>query len=517
MNSDKPIAKTIYGPVQGEIINGVTKFAGIQFGDHISGDARFLPPRAPSSWTDVRILRCNAPRSPQPRESVNEVAPACREFFFGPRTDEPISEEGLFLNIWTPSVDPGAKRPVMVWLHGGGFTTGCPSGAREDGTKLARNGEVVVVAPSHRLGAHGYLYLNEPGPFQNRSANLGMQDIVFALRWVAENIEEFGGDPANVTVFGESGGAMKVSTLLAMPSARGLLHRAICQAGPFAPGFRYLTMSRPEADSMSRRFLSSAGCKDIDELLTLTTREFVEALQDTWEGIMAWRPVADGIVLPKSAEDALLDGSTLDVPMFIGLTANEADYDVRFDMNFGTRDELRKSLGQHTDRIFEGYRKTRPDADQAAIYRAIWTDWTFRMGSIQVAELRSSLKSNTFMYSLDWQRNSEPKAKVTHGSEALFIFGTLDHAGFTRNDDEARRLSEEMQGAWLAFARTGDPSHSGIPQVPPYNGATRSTIVFATDTRIEHDPQHDDRLVWEREWNSKTAFFGRYQAAIKSL
>ncbi len=236
--SANPVVATRFGEVEGEWNEGVARFRGIPFADRIDGAGRFKPARPPARWSGVLKAQTWAPLTPQiPDPSVVSDATYHR-FLFGRFYDTPISEEGLYLNVWTPSPDRQAKRPVMVWLHGGGFGVGTPTRAREEPSLISARGDLVVVAPNHRLGAFGYLYLREGGK-ASVTPNLGMLDIVAALEWVRDNIEVFGGDPSNVTVFGEFGGAMKTATLLSMPRAKGLFQRGICQAGVFAKGFRF--------------------------------------------------------------------------------------------------------------------------------------------------------------------------------------------------------------------------------------------------------------------------------------
>lgn len=496
---DKVIAQTQYGPVAGHPSNGAILFGGIPYADRIDGEGRLLPPRPPKAWTTPPTSPDMACRVPQILDDSEQDMPEYHQFLFGPFHHAPVSESGLYLNLWTPSLDAGKTRPVMVWLHGGGFAVGGPTRPREDGSRLATKGDVVVVSPAHRLGANGYLYLDRITDGRIKTANLGMLDIVHALRWIRDNIAAFGGDPDHVTVFGESGGGMKVSTLLAMPSAKGLVHRAICQGGIFASGGRMRTLSADDAGALTRTLLDGLGIADRPEAICqLSLEEFVAAQQELGGGIMAWRPVVDGEVLPVAPEDAAALGGALDIPVLIGTAAHESDFFIGGKLNFGSKETLRTVLGDLAEPLFDGYAATPPSRSDAAIYQAIMTDSMFRIPSVRGAEARVGQTSPVFMYRVDWQRPDNAHVRASHGAEVPFVFDTLDVPGYTRGAKEAEIVMRQMQDSWLAFARTGNPNHPGIPELPPYDLATRSTIVFDTTPRIEQDPGGADRSVWDR-------------------
>ena len=294
----------------------------IPFADRIDGAGRFRPARPPKRWHVVRKTQAWVPLTPQIADVSVVRDEAYHRFLFGRFYDTPMSEEGLFLNLWTPVPERGAKRPVMVWLHGGGFAVGTPTRAREEPSLLSARGDIVVVAPNHRLGAFGYLYL-EGDAQASITPNLGMLDIVAALEWVQENIEFFGGDPSNVTVFGEFGGAMKTATLLSLPKAKGLFHRGICQAGVFAPGFRFGPLARGAAD---------------EALITSCARKRLPRARGTADGRHRRRAGerrgrVDGMATGRRRRNppcrpgaSTVRGARLDVPMIVGWAAHEADF-----------------------------------------------------------------------------------------------------------------------------------------------------------------------------------------------
>jgi para-nitrobenzyl esterase len=494
----EPVAKTKYGRVRGEMAGSVLRFRGIPFADRIDGPGRFRPPRPPKPWSEIRTATGWAPPVPQVADDAERADPAYFRFMFGESYPTPASEDGLFLNLWTPFLDRAAKMPVMVWLHGGAFIAGAPSRPRDDGTSLALNGGIVYVAPNHRLGALGYLYLDELAGRGVGSANVGMLDIVACLEWIAENIEAFGGDPGNVTVFGESGGAFKTATLLAMPKARGLFHRAICQAGVYAAGFTS-ALSRDEATELSRGFLDRLGLSATPEKLAELPVDRLLAVQSALSAwALSWRPVADGEVLPESPELAAEHGSAAKVPLLLGTSLHEADVLGKYGGIFAARtpEELVPVIGERARGLFEKYQAARGEREQKEIANAILSDWFFRIPSILFAETYGARGAPVYLYLFTWKHPLMPEVRATHGSEGPFIFGTLEATGQTREAPGAEKLSRKMQDAWLAFARKGDPNHPGIPRWHRYSTERRATMVFDDSVRAVEDPYGQERMAW---------------------
>jgi para-nitrobenzyl esterase len=493
-----PVVATSHGQVRGVVDGGVVVFKGIPFAGRIDGPGRFERPRPPIPWPEVLDARTWAPPVPQ---AADAFAAAHTDYFserFGNSDPAPQTESGLYLNVWTADTRPDVNRPVMVWLHGGGFATGAPSRPREDGTFLARDADVVVVAPSHRLGALGYLYLDEITNGRVRSANVGLLDIIAALEWVRDNIHAFGGDPRNVTVFGESGGSAKVHALLAIESARGLFHRAVLQAGAFAHGSLITALTTDEATSLTGSFLASVGIDPLDlrALRAVPMERLIQAQAREPGGLLTWRPVVDGEVLRDAPERAVAHGSARDIPLLIGCSAHEADMFFSFpDGGFGTLDDLVPVLGRRADTLVERY-ATRRGGDRHEAARAVMTDWMFRLPSIRLAEAQSDAGGTAFMYLFDWTDPERPDIRSSHGTEAPFVFGTIDATPFTTGVAGARELSAVVQRAWSLFARRGDPNDPGLPEWPRYSRRRRATMVLNDPSRVVIDPLAEDRLVW---------------------
>jgi para-nitrobenzyl esterase len=495
----RPVARTAYGDIEGEWNEGVARFLGVPFADRIDGAGRFRPAAPPQRWTGVRDARSWAPQTPQVADDSVISDEAYHRFLFGEFYDTPMSEEGLFLNVWTPSPGKGAKRPVMVWLHGGGFAVGTPTRAREEPSLLSARGDIVVVAPNHRLGAFGYLHLEAEGR-PTITPNLGMLDIVAALEWVRDNIEAFGGDPTNVTVFGESGGAMKTATLLSMPRAKGLFHRGICQGGVFASGFGFAPLSREAADKASRALMRRLGVEnDRARLAALPMADIVAAQQNSDGGLMAWRPVVDGGVLPVDPAQALIEGRDSDVPMIVGWAAHEADF--IFHGAPLTIEELEQRLGPKGRRLFDAYATERPYAKADVIVEAVLTDWVFGMPSIAFAEARARSGHRTYVYQMAWGRAGGPSTRATHGAENPFVFDRLDATGYSRGAPDAEPLAKVMQQAWIAFARDGRPAAEDAPTWRPYAPPDRSVMIFDRACRVTSDLKRREREMWARHEN----------------
>lgn len=492
-----PVARTIYGDVEGEWNEGVARFRGVPFADRIDGSGRWRPARPPIRWSGALKAQTWAPMTPQVADPAVAGDAEYHRFLFGRFYDAPMSEDGLFLNVWTPSPDKRAKRPVMVWLHGGGFATGAPTRPREEPSLLCARGEIVFVAPNHRLGPFGYLFLDDNGE-RPVTPNLGMLDIVAALEWIRDNIESFGGDPDNVTVFGESGGAMKVATLLAMPRAKGLFHRGICQAGVFARGSHFAPLTRAAADQASRTLLRRLGAKgEVRSVEAARMADIIAAQEREDGGLMAWRPVVDGEVLPRDPAQALVEGKDHGVPMIVGWAAHEADF--IFHRAPRTPDELIREMGARGEKLFSAYAAKRPESTTEDVVEAVLTDWVFGIPSIEFAEARAAHGHRTYVYQIVWGRGDDPSARATHGAENPFIFNRLDTTGYSRNASDAEPLSKIMQSAWIAFARAGDPNGPGAPRWPLYAAPERAVMVFDRESRVALDPKRREREAWRNE------------------
>jgi para-nitrobenzyl esterase len=439
--------------------------------------------------------------------SATSLGPSCPQPASRPdgwAGETTLDEDCLVLNVFAPN-PAGEGRPVMVWFHGGGYTIGSASWPLYDGTNLARRGDTVVVTVNHRLGILGYLDLSEAG--EPRSGNAGTLDLVAALEWVRDNVERFGGDPGNVTIFGESGGGAKVSSLLAMPAAQGLFHRAVVQSG----AAMYLR-SREDATALTGKVLSHLGIDPNGApaaLRALSADELLEA-QQAVGGRMSialgagFGPVLDGDDLPAHPGKAVEAGEAADVPLMIGTTFDEAtlflagepalsDPALMSDDDLDTRAQM---FGDRAPTLLAAYRASRPDATPIDLLLALQTDATMRMPSIRLAERRlAGGAAPVWMYLFTWAAGP---LRSGHGFELPFVFDNV-HEPVMHPSASREQLAERMAGAWLAFARHGDPNHDGLADWPPYDLDDRPTMRFDRgECDVLQDPWGAERLAWRR-------------------
>lgn len=416
---------------------------------------------------------------------------------------EPMSEDCLHLNVWTPSTSLG-KRPVMVWLHGGGYTGGSPAAKPYDGANLARLHDVVVVSITHRLNAFGFLYLADLGGDRYREAsNVGLKDIVAGLYWVRDNIGQFGGDPGNVTLFGQSGGAGKVSTLLGMPSAQGTYHRAAAQSGSAVTSMR-----AGVATENAEQYLARLGVKPsaLDALATLPTEQFIAALQG-----FNTAPVVDAASLPHDVFDPSATSLSADVPLLIGSTETEVTWSVNADYtpigdDAALRSRVKRALrladDAAADRIIGIYKAGRPHASRLDLAFIVETDVSgFRTGTNLQAERKAAAgRAPVYMYRFQWYSPvSDGRLRAMHCMDIPFVFDNLDNSESIIGDGPDRRaVADAMSNAWVAFARSGDPNHTRLPRWEPFTASQRHTMMFAKEARAAIDPYRAERLAVAR-------------------
>jgi para-nitrobenzyl esterase len=418
------------------------------------------------------------------------------------------SQDCLFLNVWTPRAD-GKRRPVLVWLHGGAFVMGSGSTALYAGARLARLGDVVVVTVNYRLGALGYLNLRELGSGPSPpAANLGLRDQIAALEWVRDNIEAFGGDPDNVTLFGESAGGMSVGTLLGTPRARGLFHRAILQSGA-----AHNVMSQENATQVADQFMRDLGVVDLSAIQTASVSDILAAQRSTTAklglalGSMAWQPSVDGDLLPTPPLEAIEKGRARDVPILVGTNRDEWKLFMLGDRKARSMDipALRRRLeralrgdGTLVERALETYRSAR-GGNPSELWQNFQSDRIFHYPAHRLAQLQAAHNPNTYAYLFSW---APPivgqRVGACHGIEIPFVFGTLREPvlrplfGLTQG---ARQLSDRMMRAWIAFARTGRPAHADLSDWPAY-GEARTTQVLAAHCRLVDSPFEPALSFW---------------------
>lgn len=490
------IVQTRDGKLRGSAVNGIQVFKGIPYGGSAAGVNRFLPPTRPQPWTGVRDATAFGPRALQVEDSR-----------FPRPGQPPQSEDCLVLNVWTPEIGSRSKRPVMVWIHGGGFQTGAGSSAITDGTNLARAGDVVVVSMNHRLNIFGFLYLGEFDKKYADSGNVGMLDLLAALRWIQENIAAFGGDPGSVMIFGESGGAGKVSSLMAMPAAKGLFHRAACESGAMPR-----VMPAEEAVRIAEELLDAVGVKknECDALQAIAPERLLEAyskltkLPFTRDARMIWQPVVDGRTLPAQPFDTGAPECSSGVPMIIGSNKTEMSLffasDTVTDANLQARVmEALRLKDSDASGLIQSYRQRRPAESPYGLFLAITSDGVFRNSSIAVAERKATqLGAPVYMYLLNWETNARGGGlRSPHTLDLPLVFRNLAPDSIAGSDDGRFALSDRMSKAWVSFARSGNPSHDGLQGWKPYRIADRETMILDNESKLVKDPRREDRLAFD--------------------
>jgi para-nitrobenzyl esterase len=496
----EPIVTTTLGRLRGTYRNNVYSFKGIHYGASTAGPLRFQPPVPPKRWEGVRDALEVGPPAPQVLDYGG--------FWRGLSGPGDMSEDCLVLNVWSPDLRGHEKRPVMVWLHGGSFGVGSGGANLYDGSNLAARHGVVVLTVNHRLNLFGYLYLHKLcGDRFADSGNAGMLDIVLALQWVRDNIAQFGGDPANVTLFGQSGGGYKISTLMAMPSAQQLFHKAIIQSGS-----ALRVDSAQEADALASKCLAQLRVSPdrIYDLVNLSAEHIIAELQKMVPNpFFQFSSVVDYRSLPRQPFDPDAPAEAAGVPMLIGTNSLETtslngDFDpTSFSLDAAAlRSRLKSSLQlddeSRLDALIATYQTTRPGSTPSDIYFAVTTDADFRMDAIAQTERKvAQHAAPAYMYRFDWPLPMEGgRFKAAHGAEIPFVFDNLDKApnwGVMRSES-LQRLTDKVSGAWAAFARTGNPNHAGLSHWPAYEPGTRATMVLNDECRVENDPGKAERV-----------------------
>ena len=494
-DSSGPVVDTATGKLRGRTVGKVHSFKGVPYGAPTDVSGRFLPPVKPQPWPGVREAFELGPASPQLPSNLIPEAMALQ-----PKTDGAGTEDCLHLNVWTPGVGR-SKRPVMVWLHGGGFSAGSSNWLLYDGANLAAKQDAVVVTVTHRLNVFGYLYLADLGGEKYAQAsNVGMLDIVMALQWVRDNISAFGGDPGNVTIFGQSGGGGKVCALLGMPAAKGLFHRAIAQSGSMIKG-----ASRDRATEGARAFMAALKLNpnQLDELQKIPTDQMLQAMRVT-RGLQL-SPVTDGKTLPADPFDPTATQTSANVPLMIGSTETEVTWNVNTNYEPLTDSALRERVKTDlklddaaAEKLIAVYRHGRPKAGNLDLYLVLSTDVSnFRTGTDTIAERKAGLAAApVYKYYFQWYSPvREGKPRAFHTIDIPFAFENVDIAqSMTGNGPERYALADKVSGAWAAFARSGNPNHKGIPRWSPFDAGQRATMIFNTECRAVNDPYREERL-----------------------
>ncbi|MFL6605810.1 MAG: carboxylesterase/lipase family protein [Steroidobacteraceae bacterium] len=491
-----PQVSTRFGPMRGTVEDGVNVFKGIPYGAPTGGANRFRPPKTPKPWTAVRDATLFGDRCPQLSGPTGNGAWSSWV--------EPThaSENCLVLNIWTPGVGDHKRRPVMVWLHGGGYSVSSGASSVFDGTHLAQRGDVVVVTLNHRLNLFGYLYLGGiAGPEYADSGNVGQLDIIAALRWIQDNIAEFGGDPAAVMIFGESGGGGKVGTLMAMPAAQGLFHRAAMQSG-----FAVTALSAQAAQQMTNSLLAALHLRrgDVSRLQTIGADKLLAALQQVTHGMpFGLGPVVDGRSLPRHPFAPDAPDVSAEVPLLVGYNKDETTALFppagAFDLDWSGLETLllAQHIGGDVAPLLRRLREIRPWASPSDLYFTITTERGMGRNARAVAERKAALgRAPVYLYKLDWSTPVEGgRLRTPHSLDVPLVFDNVGRSesliGSAAQD--AQRVADAMSAAWLAFARNGSPNAPGLPSWPRFDAEQRATMVFNTVSRAVNDPLYRER------------------------
>src|SRR5262245_886179 len=496
------VVNTGSGRIRGMREGGVLAFLAVPFARPPIEALRFRPPHKPVPWADVRDASTYGPAAMQvanPVASQMGVVPLA------------VSEDCLYLNVWTPGAD-GAHRPVLVWLHGGAWISGAGSLPLYNGSRLAARGDVVVVTLNYRLGLFGFLRgKGVCGDALNTAGNEGILDQIAALEWVRDEIGGLGGDPQNVTVFGQSAGAGSAAFLTIMPRARGLVHKVIQQSGGLA-----LRQTPESGDLVMRRLLDAVGLSpsEAGKLRTMPAAALLDLQQRITPRTSGsfYRPVADGDLLPADPFTAVAVGASYGIPLLCGTNLDEVKFFRAMDPAVDTLDEaallarcraVLPDAGQ-AERVIATYRTARQvrgeDTSPPELWFAISGDHVWRYPLMRQAELHAAHTPQTYTYLFTW-RSPAPGCRLgaAHTMEIPFVFGRLDDPGMgplTGQDGAVQWLSEQMMDAWIAFARTGNPATEALPAWPAYAADRRATMVFDESVSVVDAPMEAERVVW---------------------
>jgi len=499
-----PIAETTFGRVRGTEKEGIKAFRGIPYGASTAGKNRFMPPRDPPKWTGVRDALDYAARAPQAQPRAAGAGDAQ-----GATPGQTESEDCLSLNVWTPALD-GGKRPVIMWCHGGGFNQGSGAAPVNDGTRLALRGDIVSVTTNHRLNVLGYTYLGDAlGRDFEQSGSVGVQDLVHALKWIKSNIAQFGGDPNNVTIIGQSGGGYKVSTLLTMPDAKGLYHRAVVMSGSALELVNRDSAARATHELFAQLGLTKPTIADLQALPVAEIMRAYFAAQPKLRAANVGRsfdPTVDGKIITQHPFSPAASPVSPDVPVIFSHTSGEATFRAEerlFNLDeAGVRRELEPSLHDKTDSLIGLYRKLYPGGTPSDLYFRIASDNRFGAAAMKAAERRAALsRGPAYLYYWTWESPLDGgKYRAEHTIDIAFAYDNVKASRLSADAPDAQALADKVSEAFIAFFRTGDPNtpKSQLPIWPKFEANNRPTMVFDNVPKLANDPIRDQRLaMWD--------------------
>jgi para-nitrobenzyl esterase len=508
--AESPIATTKAGKIKGYVDNGINAFKGIPYGED-TAKRRFMAALPVKPWSGVRDCLDWGPQAPKPVAAPRppadpKAAKKALPPLFPPAPPNPMSEDCLNLSVWTPGLDDGAKRPVMVWFHGGGYAAGSGNSPGSDGVRLCKRGDVVVVSVNHRLNIFGYLYLAElGGPEFKDSGNVGQLDLILSLEWVRDNIAHFGGDPSRVLVFGESGGGAKNACLMGMPKAMGLFQRACSSSGETVTASRAATATERAKECLKALNITPEHLRDIKDPNQFPMEKLVEASR----AVGYWGPVVDGGSLPRHPFDP--DGNPLSahIPFLVGTNHDEARLLIGryFDL---TWEALPETLAKYSEKmgkldlkdVIAMYRRVYPDYSASDVFFAATTDSRDWRPAVVEIERRAALPKGsapTYSYQLDWGSPVRPELKACHGLDVPFLFDNvaLSH-NLVGDGPDAYWMAEQISEAYIAFAKTGNPNNPKLPHWPAYDLKNRGTMVFDKVSKVVNDPRSEPRKMFSQ-------------------
>ncbi|SHO61699.1 carboxylesterase/lipase family protein [Algoriphagus zhangzhouensis] len=492
------IAETSFGKVRGYILNGVYTYLGIPYGANTTGKNRFMAPKKPETWTDIKPTIWWGNTAPQ----IMDNRYASPDYSFADHWNyDDVSEDCLKLNVWTNGIADGKKRPVLVWLHGGGFTNG--NAIEQDGyhgENLAKKGDIVFVSINHRLGPIGFTDLSGVGGDKYKdSGNVGMLDIIASLHWVRDNIANFGGDPNNVTIMGQSGGGAKVTGTMAMPASKDLVHKGVALSGSMLSA-----NDKEYAQTLGKYVMEAAGLTPatLDKLQDLSWREYLDTAYIAQERMRkefpspgfrgGFGPVADGIHIPVGEFFSETSAHANDMPLMVCTTFHEwnptrtnADLE-KIDFS-GVLEQLKARFGDKSETILAAYRQDFPEASPADLWAMILSN---RQSAINTANAKSKQNAPVHLAWFGWEPNLyDGRMKAFHCIDICFWFDNTDRMyTHTGGGARPRALSEKMSSSLLAFMKTGDPNTNKLPSWPSYTSENMETMILNDSCELKNKP-----------------------------